>query len=861
MPVEEKTVFKALSLCGFSGGGNPCAVDVKNGRIVRVRPIHFDSIYSRKEINPWQLSRNSNTFELPLKSLPGPYPLAYKKRTFSPNRIKYPLKRVDWDPNGERHTENRGKSKYKRISWDEAATLVASELKRVHETYGPYGVLAQSDGHGETKTLNAAHGCQILLHDVLGGFTQQQRNPDSWEGWYWGGMHMWGTGNVGFPMPALNHAKDVTENSDLLLFWGCDPETTPPGFWGQLSGLLCYFWSHIGIKQVYISPDLNYGGAVHANKWVPVLPNTDAALQLAMIYTWITEDTYDKKYIATHTVGFDKVKDYVLGKEDGVPKTPEWAAPKCGVPEWTIKALARQFAAQKTSIVHFFGGGFIRGPYSTEPARLEGVMLGMQGWGKPGVQWIRLPGSPRADTPPEVDASRTMWAQTKPGDRVTRPHCSSHTVVSKQCIPKTMIEDAILNPPISFWGRGTIKAEVEDQFVKYTYPLPREQGGSEIHMIWTDTPCRFTCWNNGMRIVEAFRSPKIECIVAQEPWLENDCIMADIILPANTNFEVNDIALGGAEIAMVMLQKQAIHPIAESKSDFEIVVEIAKKLGKEKEITQGKTTEQWIRYCYDNFGVAGRISWQEFNKKGMCVFPTVKGWEKDPPGFREFYENPKAHPLKTPSGKLEFYSARLAKNFPDDVERPPIPKWIEKGPTHDERLSSERAKMYPILMMSNHGRWRMHAQADDITWSREAPTCKVKGADGYMYEPCWINPITATERGIKSGDIVKVFNERGIVLGGAYVTERLIPGVAYMDHGSRSDPIVPGKIDRGGAVDLISPPGIISWHSGGQATSGYLVQVEKLSMAEMDEWRARYPEAFERDYDPASGLRFDAWVE
>ena len=164
-------------------------------------------------------------------------------------------------------------------------------------------------------------------------------------------------------------------------------------------------------------------------------------------------------------------------------------------------------------------------------------------------------------------------------------------------------------------------------------------------------------------------------------------------------------------------------------------------------------------------------------------------------------------------------------------------------------------------MMSNHGRWRVHAQCDDISWTREAPTCKVTGPDGYKYEPCWINPLTATERGIKSGDIVKAFNERGTVLGGAYVTERMMPGVAYMDHGARVDWIVPGKLDRGGAINLIAPEGIVSKHCPGMATTAYLVEVEKVTMSQMEEWKQQYPEAFEREYDPASGLRFNAWVE
>ena len=121
------------------------------------------------------------------------------------------------------------------------------------------------------------------------------------------------------------------------------------------------------------------------------------------------------------------------------------------------------------------------------------------------------------------------------------------------------------------------------------------------------------------------------------------------------------------------------------------------------------------------------ISWEEFNEKEYYVFPLAEDWEKDPPGFRLFYKDPEKNPLPTPSGKLEFYSERLAKYFPDDNERPPIPKWIEKGETHDERITSDRARIFPLLMMSNHGRWRMHAQCDDISWTREVPYLQGKG--------------------------------------------------------------------------------------------------------------------------------------
>ncbi len=866
---KEETFCRTLSLMGIMGGGAEGVVDVKNGRIVRVRPLHYDWKYTREEMNPWKIERNGATLEPLMKSLPPPFNLAYKKRAYSPNRIKYPLKRVDWNPHGKRNPQNRGISKYRRISWDEATDIIASEIKRVQGQYGPLAILTQTEGHGESKLVNPSHGPASVLLSKMGGYTQQIRNADSWEGWYWGAMHVWGTGYQGMMAPAANVIKDVSENSDLILCWGFDPETSAWGFCGQFPSRLSYFWRDAGITQVYICPDLNYGAAVHADKWIPVLPNTDAALQLAIIYTWIKEGTYNKEYIATHTVGFEKVEAYVTGKEDGIARTPGWASPRCGVPEWTIKALAREFAARTTTIAHGYGGSYIRGPYSHEPGRLEVVLLAMQGLGGPGVHqcnpyWV-APVMPRSTKPKNVSLNMAgLHSDAAHADPILRS-LAAHAVVSqKQHFPKVLMHDILLNPPISWYGTSSAAEPVENQFVKYTFPAPEEEGGSEIHMIWSDTPCRPTCWNYGNKVIEELRSPEIECIVVQHPWLENDCLSADIVLPANTHFEVDDIMINsmqGVQLENVLLQRQAIKPIGESKSDYEIMLEVAKKLGKYEEITEGRTVEDLIKYVYDGLGLAEVISWEEFNEKQYYVYPTAPDWEKDPPGMSQFYKDPEKNPMPTPSGKLELYSERLARHFPGDKERPPYPKWIEKGPTHDERISSERARQYPLLLMSNHGRWRVHAQCDDISWTRETPTGKVKGWDGYMYEPLWLNPGTAAERGIKSGDIVKIYNERGIVLGGAYVTERLMPGVAYMDHGARVDSIIPGKLDRGGAINLISPIGISSKNAAGMATSGYLVEVERVSMAQMEKWREQYPEAFEREYDPASGLRFNAWVE
>jgi trimethylamine-N-oxide reductase (cytochrome c) len=886
----EETFIRCIGLGGM--GAEPICVDVKNGKITRMRPLHYDDKYTKEELAPvrWKIEARGKTYESPKKALAGYLALTYKKMAYSPNRVKYPLKRVDWDPKGERNPQNRGKSKFKRISWDEASDIIASEIKRVQETYGPYAVFVMGeDGHSEMKTVHKGQSTSAtLLHTYRkGGYTLERRNADSWEGWYWGTMHVWGTGFVGMAAPdsarefgatatlRTSHEssigslrgsvlKDVSENTEMIVWQGADPETTPAGFSGFGWSRNCYWFTELGIKQIWVSPDLNYAAAVHADKWIPILPNTDIALCAAIIYTWINEGTYDKDYVATHTVGFDKIEDYIMGREDGVPKTPAWASPRCGVPEWTIKALAREWASKVTSLGHYFGGPMIRGPYSHETTRFMSVQLGMQGIGKPGIHQIHYRNLTTPETSAEVGMNFFGAGRNYTGLRFT-PHPTAQT------IPRTLVHKAILEGSYRSLGSTSLAAPVEDQFKLYEYPAPKEQGGSEIHMMWTEKPCNTSCWNNGNLFIEAIRSPKIECFVANSQWLQNDCQFADLVLPVTTQLEEEDIVScvagqWGNQQAVAWLQRKAIEAIGESKSDYLIACEVAKKLGIYEKYTEGLTVEERIKSAYDSSGLAKHISWEELNEKQYWVAPTAPDWAETPPGLRKFYEDPEANPLDTPSGKLEFYSQRLAEHFPDDKERGPYPKYIIGGPgwSHDESLDiengAEKCQTYPLLFMSNHPRWRLHSSGEGNAWLREIPTCKVKGYDGYAYEPLWIHPATAAKRGIESGDIVKVYNDRGTELFGAYVTERIIPGAVSADHGAHVDQIT-DRLDRGGSTDLISPTGISSSNSGGMVVSGYLVEAERLDPAEMEAWRKEYPEAFARDYDPAYGLTSSAWVE
>ncbi|MDR2487853.1 MAG: molybdopterin-dependent oxidoreductase [Clostridiales Family XIII bacterium] len=909
-PIDIKTDRRVIKAAGLQGpiSGPPTWVDSdKDGKVIRVRPFHYDEIIDWEKKRPWKLEARGSVFEPPKRTVHGAFYLGYKKRVYSPNRVKYPLKRVDWDPAGERNPQNRGKSGYVRISWDEATQLIADELLRVKEKYGMSAVLSEADMHGEGKHVAPSHGCANRLLSLLGGYTIQMRNMDSWEGWAWGSKNVWGGEPVGEMEPAGNLWPDIAEHCDALLFWAGDPEVTPMGFDGYMASRLSQWLHNIGIKFIYVDPALNYSGCYLADKWIPVLPNTDAALYLAVAYVWLMEGTYEKEYVETHAVGAEEFFRYVRGEVDGEAKTPKWAAEKCGVPEYTIKALARYWGKKVISVTIGNGGPGIRGPFSSEPARLQSILLGMRGLGGPGVhqvKWLewgifsknlplpyqgetdpKIPNRAHAVPPPGTseafamedmegrikDIEARMLALGEGIDReklvadldMLRELTKPSEIPPAQSIPKCMVHDAILDGHVEWYGLRTFCGPDFEQWEKHEFPA---QGCSELHMVWTDSPCMVTCWNDGFRFVKALRSEKIECVVAQHPWLENDCYLADIILPVATKFEMEDICedFNGGIFESVFREGQACPPVGESKHDFDCVAEVARKLGDDyyKAYTNDELPlERLIELFWLCSNVSHLDREDEFHSKGIFVIPPVEGIEKLPAGLREFYEDPGKSPLSTPTGKLEFTSTKIKEHFPDDEERPPYPKWIEKSDLHDERLGGERAKTYPLLCMSNHGRWRFHAQLDDHTWNREVSLMKMRAADGYQYESAWINPRTAAAKGIAHGDVIKVFNERGIVLCAAFLTERLMEDVVYVDHGSRFDPIDPESVDRGGAINLITPTAIISKTATGMVVSGFLVDVAKVQDAEMAEWKKKFPEAFARKVDEDAGVCLEGWLQ
>ena len=892
--MSEKEIYTTTvqSIASGGTGGEPTAVDSKDGKIVRIRPLHIDEKYTHEELadSMWELEVDGKKFRPEYKAAPNYMALAYKERVYSKNRVMKPLKRVDWEPGGDPATmnaANRGKSKFVEISWDEALDIMESEIKRVIDQYGPYSVLCiGEDGHRESKDLHAGGGMHMTAMNLLGGYTRETRTPDSVEGWYWGAKHFWGSGfNRGGGLIAppqngysnYNVVKDVSENADLLVFDAGDWELTQ-NYASMFFSRLLKYWEELGKEFVSVDPFCNYTAVCHKTfKWIPILPNTDAALDFGAMYVMITEGIYDKEYIDTHSIGFDKVADYVLGKEDGIPKTPEWASERCGIPPHTIKAYARNLCKKRASHVHYSSGS-IKTPYSHEPGRTQAYLLAMQGMGKPGVQQLHL--------------EATLVAKEKLAESSTRPfsllnHCRMF-YPSAQSLPRTAIAEAIRNGHVEWYGSPCIVyVPTDEQFKKFTYPgdpkmglmmaqamaqraglpVPTEEPRiNPVHMLWSEKPCNMNCWNGGFEFQDAIRSDEVEFFVTNHQWMENDSLFADLVLPVTTCLEDDDTM--GASMTVGMrwagYTPHACDRVGVSKSDWEIALEVLDRFGKREELDLGMTTDQWLEYGFTNSHLTTEVDWDTLVEKGLYYPKLEENWRDELPGMRGFYEDPENFPLDTPSGKLEFYSQALADNFPDDKERQPIAKWITGGPaeegwTHDESLWGERCKKYPLLVTANPARFRVHVQGDDIAWYREIETTKVKGPDGYLYEPVWMAPEDAEARGIKNGDIVKVYNERGIILTGARVSQRIAPGSVVVAKGSRVDPIAP-HIDRGGAINLISPEATVSKNCKGFAVTGYLIEAEKLTQEEYDSWKKDYPEAFDRAYDAGQGITRDAWV-
>ncbi len=814
--------------------GGPLFVYSRQGRILRCTPIDFD----HKDAPSWTIRARGHAFTPRRQATVAPHALAMKSAVYSDTRILYPMKRVDFDRHGERNPQNRGISGYERISWDEALTIVSDEIKRQKKVYGAGSVVLPMSSHHQWGNVGY-YLSSLLRFGNLIGFTRMAANPDSWEGWYWGAMHHWGhSQRVGI---AANYGtvEDCLQEAELIVFWSSDPESTNGAYMG-CEGTQRRMWAkQLGIEFIHIDPHFNPTAQLFGGRWIPIKPTTDPALAMAIMYVWATEGLYDAAYVERRTTGFDEWRRYLLGMDDGIPKTPEWQEPETGVAAKDVRALARLWARKKTylsagAIGSGFGGA-ARGATGSQWARCMVLMMAMQGFGKPGVNMGNL----QAGTPLDIEfyfpgyadggiSGELQWNANAVNNYQRMPHVLTVNPV-RQLIPRQQFPDAITTGHATgyLWdGMAT-----EAQFAPFTYPMP---GYSRVHMIYKYGGSAFSTLTQSHRMLAAYRHESIECVVNQSIWMEGEAPFADVILPACTNFERFDIGewgsgggylqhgYNGVNHRVIALQHQCIEPLGESKSDYRIFTEILNRLGLGAMFTEGCSEIDWCKRIFDSSDVSQHVSWKEFVKKGYFVVPAESEALRTPVNMRWFAEDrvkdiaePQPLPsqwadefgkgLQTPSGKLEFIPESLKRGDPSNAERPVLNRYI---PAWEGPRTASLIDRFPLQMIATHSRFSFHTNVDgkngfinDIEDHRAL-------VDGHYYWLLRINTADAAARGIEDRSLVKVYNERGAVICAADVSVMLAPGVVKSFESSavyRTIEVDGEKLEIGGCMNILTP--------------------------------------------------------
>lgn len=712
---------------------------------------------------------------------------------YAPSRIRYPMVRASYLKDGIASRDKRGEDEWVRVSWDKAFELAAGEIKRVYKDYGPSAVWGSSYGWKSPSQVNCASGLSKRLLNLCGGFI------DTINSYSTGAISRILPYVVGKGDPRSTTWDNVLDNSKRIVFWGCDPVVTNDIDWTttihNTAGYLRALKDRKAIKTYAVNPIKPDTAEYLDSQWIAPRPGTDCALMLGMIYELIASGKADMKFVKSHTAGYKEFFDYVNGKVDGVKKTPEWAAGKTGVPAKQIRDFARDLADNRTMIM--MGWGIQRIQFGEQSHwmgfALASVLgqIGLPGGGI-GTNYGYANGGCPVATGPFVPG---IMAGVKPVWKTDKPWKGS-----KQ-LPIARFADCFLNPgkTIDFNGK------------KVTYP--------EVHLVYWSGGNPFAHQPDTNHLARAWKRP--DTIIVCDTFWTATARHADIVFPACTTFEHNDITYIGGEYTNdgIVAMQQAIEPQWESKSDYWINSELAKRLGLGEEFTEGRTEMQWIEYLYNRAVKSAKRQGRQlpdfktFWKKGYIMNP-VTAKDRNYVGFADFRKDPKANALNTESGLIQLYSPKIAGYGYDDCLG--YPSYLE--PT--ECLNNATAK-YPLGFMCCKSRYRLHSQLDGTTCHDFAT---VQGR-----EPCWINTEDAKARGIVSGDLVKVTNDRGTVMAGAYVTDRIMPGVICVHHGAWYDPQkVNGKnVDVRGNANTLTMDIPTSRLACGNIASSGLVQVEK----------------------------------
>jgi len=697
--------------------------EVDNGRMVGVRPFERD---------------------------PDPSPLieALPEAVYSKTRVMRPMVREGYLARGpESSAESRagrGRERFVPVSWERALDLAAAELLRVKQEHGAAAIMGGSYGWGSAGIFHDARTQTRRFLAAFGGFIDQDAN-------YSFGTalkflpHVLGSAQAATG-PLTSWSSIVRHSRLLVLFGGANPKNMQIGKGGcgehTIAGHMAAL-ARAGVEVFNVSPVRDDGPQAAQASWIPIRPNTDTAMLLALTHTLVTQGLHDESFLARYCVGFERVRPYLLGETDGQPKDADWAAAITGVAADTIRTLARRMAEKRTmvgaswSLQRADHGEQVYWAVILLAAALGQIGLPGGGFGFGYGSSAGLAESPLAFGPPAMEVLSNPLGRS---------------------IPVARIADCLLHPGERYDYNGKSDCYPDIRLVYWA-------GGNPFHH-----------HQDINRLRRAWQKP--ETIIVHEPWWTATARRADIVLPATTTLERNDIGAAHRD-SYVLAMQQAIAPVGEAQSDYAIFSALAKRVGCDTAYTEGRDEMEWLRHLYGRWRERLRTNTEvpDFDGFWDTGFFQLPRRADDYVMLAEFRADPQSKKLSTPSGRIELYSERIAGFGYDDC--PPHPTWLEPS----EWLGASGP--YPLHLVSSQPRERLHSQMDMGPVSARG---KVAGREAIA-----INPVDAKPRAIADGDLVRLYNARGSCLAGAVVTDAVAPGVVRLSCGAWYDPVDAGE--------------------------------------------------------------------
>lgn len=744
---------------------------------------------------------------------------SYRQRLYSAERLLYPMIRV-----GE-----RGEGKFKRVSWDQALDYVASKMIEIKDKYGSTALLDQSYAGASYGVLHKSDQIEGLLGRFLGMFACRTNSwsVPSYQGTTTSSRWTFGTIKDGNEDDAYAHTK-------LMIMWGWNPAYT---FHGGNTFYYMRMAKQKGCKFVLVDPQYTDSAAAYDAWWIPIKPNTDAAMMAGMAHHIFVNQLQDQAFIDKFCSGMDagtmpewaqntpngqeNFKDYILGTYDGVAKTPEWAEAICGVKAADIRKLAQMYATTKPAALKAsWAPG--RAEYGEQYNRMAAALQAMTG--NIGVLGGCAEGVGKGWDAKAVaypyDEFANIWFASIKSDRW------AHCVLN---YPNVKREE------IGLWPRQDNLDGV----------IPNIKG-----IFWQGSDW-FNQLTNINKEIQAIK--KLELVVCMDSTITPSALYADVLFPIATHFERHDVALPWYKGHYYIHRPKVIQPLGESKTDFQVFTELAYRIGHKTGIGDAfakaynpkagrnyfhhddDVDEAYLRDWWHNQVMAEQgvtMPWETFKQHGIYKFVF-----KEPlVAFKKQIE--KGVPFETPSGKIEILCSELAwiadwKKTRYGSHIPSIPKWIE--PT--EYLGGKIAEKYPFHLISPHPRHRTHSIFHNCSWLQEA-----------FQQEVTINASDAKKLGIRTGDTVEIWNDRGGVVVPAYVTERLLPGVLVLHEGAWLDLDQDGW-DRGGNPDFLtddnpSPAGSFTYNN----AQVRIRKTDKVHRPGWDQLATARSHVFRRDY-------------